>query len=136
MMSKDNDDLHENEVLSPEELVQNTKKTLKSYIKANALLGFAAGITAGVTMIAVPSVEDSDKKIVIGCSGAIAAAAALGCLAVSMKKMNDIIDNHDDSIKFQLVKEFLDAKSEEDRNNLIDKIVDDLHEAAMLNNKN
>ena len=129
---KNETELQETEVLSPEELYLNTKKTLKSYIKANTFLGFAAGLTAGVTMIAIPLVEDSKKKTIIGCSGAIATAVSLGGLAVSMKKMDAIIDNHDDSNKFKVVGQFLNAKGDEAKNNLIDEMIDDLLVKANL----
>ena len=117
----------EKEFLSPEELCIKTKETLKSYIKANTYAGFATGLAAGVTLLAIPSIKNTDKKILLGSIGIITTATSIGLVAASFKKMDEFVDNHDDAIKLQVVGRFLNAKGEDAKENLLDVILDELH---------
>ena len=122
-----------NTVLSHEELCIKTKNTLKDYIKANTFGGFATGFAAGVTLLAVQVVEDTQKKIILGSTGAILTAASIKTLSTSFKRMDDFIDNHDDAVKLHLVGRFLDAKGNEAREELLDVMVDELHSITTSN---
>ena len=133
-MIKKKNDLPE-EFLSPEELCDKTKNTLKNYIKANTFVGFATGLAAGVTLCAAPTVEDTNKKILLGSTGVILTAASVGMIAASFKRMDEFIDNHDDIVKLQVVGRFLDAKGEEAKENLLDLMLDEFHSNISNNPK-
>ena len=126
-MFKKKNVLEEGELLSTEELCETTKKTLKSYIKANTFVGAATGLVAGVTMLSIPLVEETNKKIFLGCTGAVLTAATLGTVVASFRKMDDFIDNHADAVKFRVVEQFLEARGEGAKEDLLDSMIDELH---------
>ena len=126
-MLKNKIKIEEKKIPTAAELSINTKKTLKDYIKVNTFAGFATGLVAGVTLFATPLVEDKQKKITLGITGAVLTAASVGMIGASFNRMDGFIEDHDDTVKLEMLGRFLDAKDAEGRDELIDTILNELH---------
>ena len=111
-----------------QQLYINTKDTLKRFIKANTFLGFATGLVGATTLFAVPMVEDTKKKVILGVTGTIATVAAAATIATSFSKIDGYIENHDDATSLHILGQFLHAKGEDAKDDLVDKMIDELHE--------
>lgn len=111
-----------------EQLYTNTKNTLKQFIKVNTFLGFATGLVGATTLFAVPMVEDTTKKAILGVTGTIATVASAATIAVSFNKIDGYIENHDDATSLRILGQFLRAKGEDAKDELTDKMINELHE--------
>ena len=111
-----------------EQLQIKTRDTLKNFIKVNTFLGFATGLAGATTLFTVPMVEDTTKKVILGVTGTIATAVAATSIAIYFSKIDDFIENHDDATRLHILGQFLRAKGEDAKDELTDKMINELHE--------
>lgn len=123
----------EGDILSPEELCIQTKDTLKSWIKTTSMLTLATALTGVSTIYVASKIEDKTTKNLVLTIGGIGTGIEAIIAGTMFTRLNSCIDAYDDAIKLSIIHQFLNAKSEDEKEELIDKIIDELHAKTQNN---
>ena len=114
-------------IKSANELCQDTKNTLKSSVILTTLASSGAVLTGVTALFGASTVEDdTTKKVILGVGGFCTVIEA-GMAIASYKKMNSIIENHDDVVKLSILEKFINVSDLDERDALLGDMVNELY---------
>ena len=123
----------ENPILPSEEFCNKTRNTLMTGIGVTAAFSTITAVTGAAVLHTASKVEDESTKKTILAIGGVGTGISAIITGVLFSRIPRLIDNHDDSIELNLLRKFLNAKSEEDKEAVIDTTLNELYEKSLGN---
>lgn len=114
-----------------EKIYKSTKNTIIGGAATAAYCSVATFLTGALTAYGVSKAADDKTKKAVALVGASATAVELGLTIAAFKHLDGCIDNHDDVVKLSVLNQFLNTKGDDERDNLLDNMINDLHTKAV-----